>query len=84
MSKKADGKDMGMDGLFELCVGRDQRGQLRKARVPAGVGRRGMFLRLVGGAFLMVETVEPYREGHGFVPAAAEALESVWRCGIHG
>ena len=69
---------------FDLCTGRDYRGQKWYTQVPAGVARTGMFVRLVGGVFILVDRVEQA----GQVPVCAsystavQILDSVWegRC----
>lgn len=69
-----------MERNYDLCAGRDQRGRLRYTRLPAGVAKTGMFVRLVGGTFLLVERVESRGEDTDSVPVctAAELLKTVW------
>ena len=47
-------------------------------RLPAGVVRTGMFVRLMGGVFILVERVETGGTAAGPVCAAVQVLESVW------
>ena len=73
-----------MNERYDLCSGRDARGRRWYTRLPAGVVRTGMFVRLMGGIFILIEGVE---QG-GRVPAnanvctAAQVLKGVWegRC----
>ena len=73
-----------MERNYDLCSGRDHRGKLWYTRLPAGVVKTGMFVRLMGGIFILIEGVE---QG-GRVPAnanvctAAQVLKGVWegRC----
>lgn len=70
-----------MDKEWDLCTGRDCKGRTLHARVPAGVAKTGMFVRLVGGVFLVVEKVERYAVPSDSQPvcSAAELLQPVWR-----
>lgn len=73
-----------MERKFDLCAGRDYRGQRWYTQLPAGVVKTGMFVRLLGGTFILVDGVEQ----RGRVPAggtystAIQVLDSVWegRC----
>lgn len=69
-----------MERNYDLCSGRDHRGKLWYTRLPAGIAKTGMFVRLVGGIFLLVERVESGGCAAGNVPVctAVELLESVW------
>lgn len=69
-----------MEKKWELCFCRDQTGQFRLAKVPAGIAKPGMLVRLVGGIFLQVEAVENMGELREAVPiyTAAELLQPVW------
>lgn len=75
-----------MDRNFDLCSGRDSRGRQWYTRLPAGVARTGLFVRLLGGTFILIDRVEQ----DGLAPAAAsmcaavQVLESVWegRCRV--
>lgn len=70
-----------MEG-YELCIGRDARGVERCTVLPAGVAKVGMFVRLIGGAFLLVERLERDGRARGKICTAAAVLEPVWegRC----
>ena len=63
---------------YDLCTGRDARGKPWVTRLPAGVARTGMFVRLLGGVFILVERVETGGTAAGPVCAAMQVLESVW------
>ena len=73
-----------MERNYDLCSGRDHRGKLWYTRLPAGIAKTGMFVRLVGGVFILVDRVEQA----GQVPVyasystAVQILDSVWegRC----
>ena len=75
-----------MDRNYDLCSGRDSRGRQWYTRLPAGVARTGLFVRLLGGTFILIDRVEQ----DGLAPAAAsmcaavQVLESVWegRCRV--
>lgn len=71
---------------YDLCSGRDGRGRRWQTVLPAGVVRTGMFVRLVGGIFMLVEKVENCapisREVQ--VSSAAQVLESVWEGRFYG
>lgn len=68
-----------MERKWELCFGRDQCGTLHAARVPYGVAKPGMMVRLVGGVFLLVEELTEWmEEKDGEISAAAEILTPVW------
>lgn len=73
-----------MDQNFDLCSGRDSRGRQWYTRLPAGVARTGMFVRLVGGTFILIDRVEQGGQAPGVagICAAAQVLESIWegRC----
>lgn len=62
---------------WELCFARDSRGRLESVRVPGGVTKPGMVLRLVGGSFLLAESVCRWEEGLE-TAAVAEILTPVW------
>lgn len=64
---------------YEMVFGRDGKGQLHTARVPAGIVKPGMMVRLVGGVFLLAELVCDYEPVEGVpVYAAAQILQPVW------
>lgn len=69
-----------MEKDWDLCSGRDHRGRLWFTRLPAGTAKTGMFVRLVGGIFLLVERVERMGKVSGNEPlcTAVELLEPVW------
>ena len=69
-----------MNERYDLCSGRDARGRRWYTRLPAGIAKTGMFVRLVGGIFLLVERVENCGSTAGNIPVctAVELLESVW------
>ena len=76
-------KEKGLDRKFDLCTGRDAKGRRWAARVPAGVVRTGMFLRLLGGIFVLVERVEQGGSTELPLCAAVEVLQSVWEGRSH-
>ena len=75
-----------MERNFDLCSGRDHRGRIWCTRLPAGVARTGMYIRLIGGVFLLVERVENCGSAPENVPVcvAAQVLDSVWKGGHRG
>ncbi len=75
-----------MEGNYDLCSGRDRRGRIFCTRLPAGVARTGMYIRLIGGVFMLVERVENCGRAPGNVPVcvAAQVLEGIWEGGHRG
>ncbi len=75
-----------MEENFDLCSGRDHRGRILCARLPAGVARTGMYIRLIGGVFILVERVENRGRAPGNVPVcvAAQVLDGIWEGGHRG
>lgn len=73
-----------MDRKFDLCVGRDYQGRQWYTRLPTGVVKTGMFVRLLGGTFILVERVERggRMPGEAAYCTAVQVLEGVWegRC----
>lgn len=69
-----------MEKNYDLCSGRDARGGVWLTRLPAGVARTGMYVRLIGGVFLRIDRVEHRGKVNGSSPvcAAAELLQPVW------
>ena len=67
-----------MERKYDLCIGRDAKGRKWAARVPAGIVRTGMFLRLLGGVFVLVDRVEQGGATELPLCAAVEVLQSVW------
>lgn len=66
---------------YDICSGRDLKGERWEVRVPVGVVEVGMYVRLVGGTFLRVERVERSRRIAENAAVAAEVLAPVWGCG---
>lgn len=67
---------------YEMVFGRDGKGQLQTARVPAGLAKPGMMVMLVGGVFLLVELVCDYEPVDGMpVYSAVQLLQPVWQDG---
>ena len=62
---------------WELCFARNSCGKLETVKVPFGVAKPGMVLRLVGGSFLLAESVGRWEDGLE-TAAAAEILTPVW------
>ncbi len=75
-----------MEGNYDLCSGRDHRGRIFCTKLPAGVARTGMYIRLIGGVFILVERVENRGRAPGNVPVhvAAQVLDGVWEGGHRG
>ena len=82
VSNKLDGKG-NMEKSYDLCTGRDAKGRGWMTRVPGGVVRTGMFLRLLGGIFVLVERVEQGGSTELPLCAAVEVLQSVWEGRSH-
>lgn len=63
---------------YDLCIGKDSRARSWATQVPTGIVRTGMFVRLLGGVFILVEQVE--RNGHTTAPVreAVQVLEGIW------
>lgn len=74
-----------MEKSFDLCSGRDHRGRQWFTKLPAGVVKTGMFIRLVGGIFILVDRVEQGGQPTGTAPVctAAQVLSSVWEGRCH-
>lgn len=72
-----------MEKNLDLCSCRDGRGRKWYTRVPGGTAAAGMYIRLVGGIFVLAEAVTPGGEPGDDAPlcAAAEVLQSKWRKG---
>ena len=77
VSNKLDGKGI-MEKSYDLCTGRDAKGRVWMTRVPGGVVRTGMFVRLLGGVFILVERVEQNGRTTAPLCAAMQVLDSVW------
>ena len=75
-----------MDRNYDLCSGRDDRGRLLFTRLPAGVARTGLYVRLAGGSFLLIDRVERGGQAPGLacVHGAGQVLESIWEGRCHG
>lgn len=75
-----------MEKNYDLCTGRDSRGRSFYTRLPAGIARTGMYIRLIGGVFILVERVENGGCALGNAPVcvAAQVLEGVWQGGHRG
>lgn len=74
-----------MEKGFDLCSGRDAKGRQWFTKLPVGVARTGMYVRLIGGVFLCIDRVET----RGRLPAnapictAAAVLQTVWEGSVH-
>lgn len=74
-----------MEKNFDLCSGRDARGKQWYTKLPAGVVKTGMYVRLVGGVFLKIDRVET----RGRLPAnapictAAAVMQNVWEGSLY-
>ena len=77
VSNKLDGKG-NMEQSHDLCTGRDARGRVWMTRVPGGLVRTGMFVRLLGGVFILIERVEQNGRTTAPLCAAMQVLDSVW------
>ena len=77
VSNKLDGKE-NMEKSYDLCTGRDARGRVWMTRVPGGLVRTGMFVRLLGGVFILIERVEQNGRTTAPLCAAMQVLDSVW------
>lgn len=77
VSNKLDGKG-NMEKSYDLCTGRDARGRVWMTRVPGGLVRTGMFVRLLGGVFILIERVEQNGRTTAPLCAAMQVLDSVW------
>ena len=75
-----------MDRNFDLCSGRDSRARQWYTQLPAGVVKTGMFVRLLGGTFILIDRVEQC----GRIPCtgtyrtAVQVLGSVWEGRCYG
>ncbi len=77
VSNKLDGKG-NMEKSYDLCTGRDAKGRVWMTRVPGGLVRTGMFVRLLGGVFILIERVEQNGRTTAPLCAAMQVLDSVW------
>ena len=68
---------------YDLCIGRDARGRAWATRVPVGVVHTGMYVRLLGGTFILIDRVELNGRTGAPVCAAMQVLESVWEGNGH-
>ena len=69
-----------MERKFDLCTGRDYQGRQWYTQLPAGVVKTGMFVRLLGGTFILVDRVEQggRMPGGATYSTAVQVLDSVW------
>lgn len=68
-----------MSAGYDLIIGRDAHAGKWVTKLPAGVARKGMYVRLFGGVIILVEQVEHCGGTRERICQAMEVMESVWR-----
>ncbi len=68
-----------MSAQYDLITGRDAHGHKWVTKLPPGVARKGMYVRLFGGVIILVEQVERCGGTRERICQAMEVMQSVWR-----